>query len=346
MGVTIDTAKLTAYLIDRFADVVTCGVMDDCLEEFMGRQHVHAAVTAGLAVALATGGVPTAAIADTLGIKADSACDDCLEEFMGRQHVHAAVTAGLAVALATGGVPTAAIADTLGIKADSACEPGPATWKEGQLKSPGKTDALGTESLHMGSLGQQTVQGGVPDASADKSTPDATWKEGQLKSPGKTDALGTESLHMGSLGQQTVQGGVPDASADKSTPDPMVDEVEADLTSTLAPSASIDKVMKPEGSEAVPSLDSIDAHPEGGAERSYENDFHVVTNTWAERWVDPGQTLDVPLPKVLLIQYKTLIQRAAPSGLTRTTFMLSPIPGRSVGLILVKPLMCLCLKSF
>lgn len=118
MGVTIDTAKLTAYLIDSFADVVTCGVMNDCLEEFMGRQHVHAAVTAGLAVALATGGVPTAAIADTLGIKADSAC-----------------------------------------------EPGPATWKEGQLKSPGKTDALGTESLHMGSLGQQTVQGGVPDAS-------------------------------------------------------------------------------------------------------------------------------------------------------------------------------------
>ena len=150
---TIDTAKLAAYLMDRFADVVTCGVMNDCLEECMGRQHVHAAVTAGLAFALATGGVPTAAIADTLGIKADSAS-----------------------------------------------EPGSATWKEGHLKSPGKTDALGTESLHMGFLGQQTVQGGVPDASADKSTPD-----------------------------------------------PMVDEVEADLPSTLAPSASIDKAMKLEG---------------------------------------------------------------------------------------------------
>lgn len=35
----------------------------------MGRQHVHVAVTAGLAVALATGGFPTAAVAETLGIK-------------------------------------------------------------------------------------------------------------------------------------------------------------------------------------------------------------------------------------------------------------------------------------
>ncbi len=35
----------------------------------MGRKHVHAAVTAGLAVALATGGVPTAAIAESLGIE-------------------------------------------------------------------------------------------------------------------------------------------------------------------------------------------------------------------------------------------------------------------------------------
>lgn len=39
----------------------------------MGRQHVHAAITAGLAITLVTSGVPTAAIAQTLGIEATPA---------------------------------------------------------------------------------------------------------------------------------------------------------------------------------------------------------------------------------------------------------------------------------
>lgn len=45
----------------------------------MGRQHVHVAVTAGLAVALATGGFPTAAVAETLGIKKDEASQTASE---------------------------------------------------------------------------------------------------------------------------------------------------------------------------------------------------------------------------------------------------------------------------
>lgn len=120
---------------------------------------------------------------------------------MGRKHVHVAITAGLAIALATNGFPTAAVAESLGIEKATTVDT--AEQAEPENDQPGEPDQ-----------------------------PEATEKGTAQLSPGDAPATADE-----------------------------------------------------------------------GVERPQEDEFNVVTSTYLQRWVDAGQTLDVPLPKELRIEY-------------------------------------------
>lgn len=124
---------------------------------------------------------------------------------MGRKHVHVAITAGLAIALATNGFPTVAVAESLGIE---------------------KATAVDTAGQAVEQAEPENDQPGEPDQ------PEATEKGAAQLSPDDAPAAADE-----------------------------------------------------------------------GVERSQEDEFNVVTSTYLQRWVDAGQTLDVPLPKELRIEY-------------------------------------------
>lgn len=156
---------------------------------------------------------------------------------MGRKHVHAAVTAGLAVALATGGVPTAAVAESLGI------EPAPAN-----------------EST-------AAPQGAEASGSPDGASPAAA-----------------EGTSEGAEG-----GDAPDRP----------DQSAAAPTGTMPAAVSADAVP------GIPTGEDVPADPNsGGTEQPQANDFEIVSNTYMTRWVDPGETVDVALPRELQVRYQ------------------------------------------
>lgn len=128
---------------------------------------------------------------------------------MGRQRFHAAITAGLAVTLATSGVQTAAIAQTLGIEAEPAAEVDPTAAGKG---------LGGASTTPRANAAEPEVEGRLPA--------DGAW-----------------------------------------------------------------------------GADSVDLPPWASAERPQEDEFYVETEMWIYRWIDPGQTIDVPLPKDVRIRY-------------------------------------------
>lgn len=156
---------------------------------------------------------------------------------MGRKHVHAAVTAGLAVALVMGGVPTAAVAESLGIE--------PASASKGAF-APQAAD--GVEAL-----------GG---ASAESSpAEDAGTAEGVAEATDRSEQPAVVPVEI---------------------PSP-----DFDTTADLSASGEV----------------SLDPDT-GGIEQPQTNEFHIETNTYASRWVDPGETVDVELPRELRLRYQ------------------------------------------
>lgn len=155
---------------------------------------------------------------------------------MGRKRVHAAVTAGLAVALATGGVPTAAVAESLGIEPALANE---STAAPQGAEASGSPDGVSPAVAEGASEG---AEGGDVPGSPDQPTP-------------------------------APAGTIPAASADAAPGIPSGEDVPADQDS-------------------------------GGTEQPQTDDFEIVSNTYMTRWVDPGKTIDVALPRELQVRYQ------------------------------------------
>ena len=55
----------------------------------------------------------------------------------------------------------------------------------------------------------------------------------------------------------------------------------------------------------IPTGEDVPADPNsGGTEQPQANDFEIVSNTYMTRWVDPGETVDVALPRELQVRYQ------------------------------------------
>lgn len=154
---------------------------------------------------------------------------------MGKQHVHAAVTAGLAVALATGGFPTAAVAESLGIEPAAANENAAAPKV---VETPENTDGSSAAAVDA-----------APKGEGSSSAPEGSGQPaGDPAGAAPSDAGATPDLPAG--GDAPVD---PDA---------------------------------------------------GGSEQPQTNEFNVETNTYVTRWVDPGEAVDVELPRELRLRYQ------------------------------------------
>ena len=172
---------------------------------------------------------------------------------MGRKHVHAAVTAGLAIALATGGVPTAAVAESLGI------EPAPANES---AAVPQGTEALG---------------------SSDGASPSAA-----------------DAASEGAAGGDVSDS--PDQPA-------------------AAPAGTAPAVAPDNAVPGFPSGEDAPADPDSaGTEQPQANDFEIVSNTYMTRWVDPGETIDVALPRELQVRYQDNSTEMVPVTWTHQTW--------------------------